>query len=143
MFVNGITVVLCGTATELEGATIAWATKIEKEHVMLSLPADAAVTEAILSRPIFSVSVLGAHQSRIARQYGGRKQARPLPRNKDDLDFARWDVPYVKHSRAHFLCNHTQTIFINEQTVVIAEIIESFSFEEIAPLIYDHTAYFD
>ena len=143
MFLNGVNVVLCGDAQDIEGAAIAWATKIEKDHAMVSLPSEAAVTKAILARKVFSINVLGQNQSDIARQYGGSKQTQPLPQDIRDLEFDLWDTPVIKNCRAHFLCTTTQEIPIKEQTILIATITEHSFTESIAPLIYDHGAYFD
>ncbi|MEM7114389.1 MAG: flavin reductase family protein [Chloroflexota bacterium] len=142
MFLNGITVVLAGNE-EFVGATIAWATKVEKQHVLVSLPAEAAVTNRILQEKTFTISVLASHQSDIARQYGGRKQARPLPQNRNDLDFTLWATPVVKNCRAQLLCSVQQINFIKEQVVIIAKIDQATSRDDVAPLIYDHKAYFD
>ncbi len=143
MFLNGVNVVLCGDDQDVTGATIAWATKIEKGHTMVSLPSEADVTKAILSRKVFSINVLGHNQSDIARQFGGSNQIRPLPKNIHDLEFGLWDTPVIKNCRAHFLCNTIQEIPINEQTILIAKITEHGFSESIAPLVYDHGTYFD
>ena len=50
MFLNGVSIVLCGDEHKIEGATIAWATKIEKKHLMLSLPSTANITKAVLAK---------------------------------------------------------------------------------------------
>ena len=142
MFVNGVTVVLCGNEQDFHGATIAWATKIEKGHVTVSLPSEAPVTKVILAKKAFSISVLSHSQSDIARQYGGSKQTQPLPQNLEDLNFGLWDVPVVRNCRAHLLCNTIQDIAVKEQTVFIASITESAFSESTAPLIYEHSAYF-
>lgn len=142
MFLNGVTVVLCGKAPDFSGAAIAWATKIEKNHVMVSLPSEARVTKIILSNKVFSISVLRDGQSDVARQYGGRRQSRPLPQDNEDLDFGIWEVPVVKNCRATLLCNTVQVISVNEQTVIIAAIVESAFTESVAPLAYDHAAFF-
>jgi len=46
VFLNGVNVVLCGNEVAFHGATIAWGTKVEKEHAMVSLPRSAAVWAA-------------------------------------------------------------------------------------------------
>ena len=143
MFLNGVNVVLCGDEGDVKGATIAWATKIEKGHAIVSLPSEAAVTKAILSKKVFSINVLGQNQSDIARQYGGSNKIQPLPKNINDLDFGLWDTPVIKDCRAQFLCNAIQKIPINEQTILIAKITEQGFSANIARLAYDHGAYFD
>ncbi|MDJ0956813.1 MAG: flavin reductase [Arenicellales bacterium] len=124
MFVNGVTVVLCGDEQSFQGATIAWPTKIEKNHVMVSLPSKALVTKTILAKKVFSISVLSDGQSDIAKQFDGSKQTQSLPQNIGSLDFELWEVPVVKNCRAHLLCNTIQDISVKEQTVVIASVTE-------------------
>jgi len=90
MFVNGISVVICGTKLEYQAATIAWSTKIEKNHIMVSLPFDASVTSSINTQRQFTVSVLGKNQTNIARQYGGRKQIRCVPIDTDFIGYREY-----------------------------------------------------
>jgi len=142
MFVNGISVVICGTELAYQASTIAWSTKIENNHVMVSLPIDAAVTSSIALKRQFSVSVLGKNQTSVARQYGGKKQLNPLPTNTDDIDFDRWKIPTIKDCRAPYLCTVVQELKLIEQVVFIAEIKESAFNEKIDPLVYDHAEYF-
>jgi len=143
VFLNGVNVVLCGDEDSFKGVTIAWATKVAKDHVTVSLPSEAAVTKMILFKAAFSISALGENQSSIAQQYGGSRQTKPLPINIHDLDFDLCAIPVVRNCRAHYLCNIIQEIFINDQTVLIAKVAEYGSTENIAPLVYDHAAYFD
>ena len=142
MFLNGISIVLSGNRESFEGAAIAWATKIEKNHVLVSLPLGSAITDFVKTSKIFSVSVLGEHQSDIVRQYGGSKQAHPLVRNPDDLDFEVWPVPVVKDCRASMLCKNEKEITLEEQYVVIARIEHSNFLEATLPLVYEHARYF-
>ena len=142
MFLNGITIVLCGSRESLDGAAIAWATKIEKNHLLVSLPVDAAITNRVIAKENFSVSLLGEHQADIARQYGGSKQSNPLRRNPHDLDFDKWSVPIVKSCRANLICTMERNFSIEEQVIVIAN-IEDYIFDEaVPPLVYDHAKYF-
>jgi len=143
MFVNGISVVICGSKSQYHASTIAWATKIEKNHLIVSLPVDAAVTGAIDLIKEFSVSVLAENQSNVARQYGGRKQIMTLPRNKDDIDYSFWNVPTVVNCRARALCKVMQQVKLLEQVVLIAEIKDSKVNEQVEPLVYDHAEYFE
>jgi len=110
MILNGITVVLCGHQGDVKGATIAWATKVERNHILVSLPVDAALTESVISNKKYSVNVLGQDQSKIARQYGGTKQSRSLPKIDSDLDYDLWPTPTIKNCRASFLCSSIQEI---------------------------------
>ena len=143
MILNGITVVLCGKRGDVKGATIAWASKVEKDHVMVSLPVEAALTDYVISKKIFSLNVLGKDQSEIARQYGGSKQSTSLPRRGEDLDYGNWSTPVIRNCRANFLCSSIQEIPIKEQVVIIAEIVEYKFTDSIVPLTYDHGEYFD
>ena len=74
LFLNGVSVVLSGDAETFRGASIAWATKVERDHAMVSLPGHAAVTECIRNAAEFTINVLAAEQSHIARQYGDHRK---------------------------------------------------------------------
>ena len=142
VFVNGINVVLCGNADRFQGASIAWGTKVEKDHAMVSLPRHAAVTDCIRRSGVFTVSVLSSGQSDIARQYGGKMQSDQRDIDVSALDFAQWEVPVVKNACAQLRCTVKQTLVIEEQELVIAKILDVVASESIAPLVYDHDHYF-
>ena len=142
MFLNGITIVLCGTADRARGATIAWATKVERDHAVVSLPKQAAVTDGIAESGTFTISVLSADQAHVARQYGGTRQSDPREPDPTDLDVDRWDVPVVKGARGQFLCKVRHTLTIKEQVVIIAEIVDTAVSDDRLPLVYRHGDYF-
>ena len=132
----------CGDAEHFRGAAIAWGTKVEQDHVLVSLPAHAEVTKCIARHGRFSISVLASSQSDIARQYGGQLQSDQHTIDPGALDFDRWTVPVVKGACAQILCEvrHRQTV--RDQEVTIGEIIELEASETLDPLVYDHGHYF-
>ena len=142
MFLNSITIVLCGNADRTLGATIAWATKVERDHALVSLPKDAAVTGCIADSGTFTISVLASDQAHVARQYGGGRQSDPREPDPADLDVERWDMPAVKGARGQFLCEVRHTLTTREQVVVIAEIVDSVASDDRPPLTYRHGDYF-
>lgn len=142
VFLNGINIVLCGNAGCFQGASIAWATKVERDHAMVSLPKDAAVTDCISNSGTFTISVLSSDQSDIARQYGGRKQSDPRDIEPNDLNFTQWAVPVVNDARAQLLCDVRHILTVKEQVIVIAEIVDIALSDDLQPLVYDHGHYF-
>ena len=142
IFLNSVNIVLCGDANTFYGAAIAWGTKVEKDHAMVSLPSHAEVTRCIMASETFTVSVLSAAQSKIARQYGGRKQSNPLAINRQDLRFTHWPVPVVRDACAMILCRVKQSISLNAQQILIAEIADIEAREDLQPLDYNHDAFF-
>jgi len=142
VFVNSVNIVLCGNAERFQGASIAWGTKVEKDHAMVSLPKHAAVTEFIGRLGNFTINVLSSDQPNIARQYGGKSQSDPHDVNADDLDFSQWQVPVVRDACAQLLCEVRHTLIIKEQSMVIGEIMDTASSETLEPLVYDHSRYF-
>lgn len=142
VFVNGVNVVLCGNADRFQGAAIAWGTKIEKDHALISLPRHAAVTACIRTSGLFTISVLSSGQADIARQYGGTAQSDPRAIDACALDFAQWETPVVKDACAQLRCAVKQTLAIENQELVIARILDVAASENLAPLIYDHDHYF-
>ena len=142
MFLNNINVVLCGEQGDYYGATIAWATKVEKNHIVISVPQLAALASAIEKQQRFSVNVLSENQERIARQYGGRKQSNPLSVDENDLDFSTWKLPIVINARAQYLCDLYQMDVLQEQCVITGSIVDSMMNPALPPLIYEHDKYF-
>lgn len=142
VFVNGVNVVLCGNADRFQGAAIAWGTKVEKDHAMVSLPRHAAVTTCIGKSGVFTISVLASGQAEIARQYGGKGQSDPRAVDASALDFAQWEIPVVKDACAQLRCAVKQMLAIEDQELVIARILDVAASESLAPLIYDHDHYF-
>lgn len=142
LFLNGVSVVLSGDADDFRGASIAWATKVERDHALVSLPNHAAVTRNIRDTGLFTISVLAADQSHIARQYGGTSQTDRQAIEPDDLDFNRWHVPAVKHARAQLLCEQRHTLDVRDQVIVIAQISDFMFADDRGPLTYIHEQYF-
>lgn len=142
LFLNGVSVVLSGDAHDFRGASIAWATKVERDHAMVSLPNRAAVAQYIHDTGEFTINVLAADQAHIAGQYGGRSQSNPLEIQPDDLDFSRWSVPMVKDARAQLLCARRHATAVREQWIVIAEIVDFAFADNREPLVYRHEQYF-
>jgi flavin reductase (DIM6/NTAB) family NADH-FMN oxidoreductase RutF len=142
LFLNGVSIVLCGNAERFHGASIAWATKVERDHAMVSLPKHAHATDCIGKSGIFTISVLSADQSNIARQYGGDSQADPHEIEAADLNFTQWAVPVVKGARAQLLCEVRHELAIKEQVAIIAEISDFILSDHLEPLVYIHSHYF-
>jgi len=142
VFLNGVNVVLCGNEVAFHGATIAWGTKVEKEHAMVSLPRSAAVTACIRKSGTFTVSILSSGQSNVARQYGGSGQSDQKEIDKGDVDFTQWDMPVVKGACAQLLCSVREILSIGEQEVVVAKILDVSAEDGIEPLTYDHEEFF-
>lgn len=142
MMTNSVTVLICGDEKNYSGMTIAWASQVEKRHILVSLPSNSALTQRIVSGERFTVSVLNANQSDIARQYGGQIQRNPLQPDQAQLETSHWSVPTVKNSVAQLLCVHKHHLLIESQMVVIAKVKDTRSHEGVAPLIYDKRAYF-
>lgn len=138
LFLNGVSVVLCGDSENFRGASIAWATKIERDHALVSLPGHAGVTDDIRNSDEFTINVLAADQSNIARQYGGSSQSDPHEVQRGDLEFGRWKVPIVKAARAQLLCEFRQAIAVRKQLLVIAEISDFVFADDREPLVYIH-----
>lgn len=55
MFVNGIAIVLSGSADSYAGMSIARLTKIDEQHVLLSVPKSAWATQRLLIERLFTV----------------------------------------------------------------------------------------
>ncbi|WP_205695410.1 flavin reductase, partial [Corallincola luteus] len=104
MFVNGVGVVLCGSAEDYVGMSIAWLTKVEKDHVLISVPKGALGTEKLLEEGRFTLSLLAETQTEIARQFGGSKQKVVVEKDQTFLFSTDWGTPAVGECSGVFLC---------------------------------------
>lgn len=142
MFLNSVNIVFIGDVTSYRGITIAWATQIENQHIVLSLPKYSEATSLISVESKFTVSVLSNTQINIARQYGGIEQTRQADKDAVLLDFEKWHIPVVKKAAEHILCESKATLEVSNQVLILGSILEYTRFEEIPILVYEKTDYF-
>lgn len=70
MFINGVSVVVARVEGVPYGMSIAWATQVEAEHLIVSLPRDSASTEKVRAAGCFTVNILAASQRALALRFG-------------------------------------------------------------------------
>ena len=76
MFLNSVSTVLVGVQNDFEAMSIAWATQVEREHLIFSGPDHAAATLRVVEEQAFFMSLLANDQTEVARFFGGRKSKR-------------------------------------------------------------------
>lgn len=118
MFTTGVGVVLAGTMSEPVGMSIAWLTRVEREHVVVSLPASARGTARVVADGRFTLSLLAASQEAVARWYGGSAVA--SRGSAPALVETAWGVAAVGGSLAVYLCRVASVENVGEQRVVTA-----------------------
>ena len=140
MFTNGVGVVLAGTLAEPVGMSIAWLTRVEREHVVLSLPEGARGTARILSDGRFTLSLLADSQEDVARWFG-RSERTSARREPPALVETAWGVVAVEGSLAVYLCTVVGMQGLGGQTVVTARTEGPVQVEQGRPLVYRASDY--
>ncbi|TAA48416.1 flavin reductase [Corallincola spongiicola] len=142
MFVNGVGVVLCGSAEDYVGMSIAWLTKVEKDHVLISVPKGALGTEKLLEEGRFTLSLLAETQTEIARQFGGSKQKVVVEKDQTFLFSTDWGTPAVGECSGVFLCEVISSSELNDQVLVIAQLSGPVASTELSPLVFRKSDFF-
>lgn len=75
MFINGVSVVVARVGGIPYGMSIAWATQVEAERLIVSLPRDSASTEKVRAAGCFTVNILAASQRALALRFGSAGEA--------------------------------------------------------------------
>ena len=139
MFVNGVGVVLSGTLEDYAGMSIAWMTKVERDHVVLSLPKKAKGTQRVTSTGRFTLSLLSESQRDIARLFGGAgSHSVPGPVDLVETD---WGMPAIGSSCAVYLCDVVTTQALNDQVVVMVRMTGPVYETSASPLVYNEEDY--
>lgn len=72
MFLNSVSTILVGEKNDFAAMSIAWATQVEREHVLFSGPNHATAMKRVIADGVFFVSLLAEDQTEVARFFGGR-----------------------------------------------------------------------
>ena len=120
MFTNNVSVVLSGSPSDYKGMSVAWATLIEKDHVVVSLHKDAPATQSLRENKFFSVNILDANQLSLAKQFGGRK----FMKDRDEsigLIGEMNGVPIINNCYAVIIGGVCEVIPVQDQLLGIAK----------------------
>ncbi len=135
-------VVLCGTQEDFFGMSIAWLTKVEKEHVLVSLPRGALGTQKALVDKRFTLNLLAESQIEIARQFGGSKQKKLVDKSHAVIVNTEWGIPAIRDCCSTYLCKVASAQELNEQMLVIAKIFACIDKGKSTPLTYKQSDFF-
>lgn len=142
MFLNGVGVVFSGTLEDYVGMSIAWFTKVARDHVVLSLPARAQGTNRVVSERRFTLSLLSESQAEVARQFGGTGQASASSLDRPVLLETDGGTPAIYESCAVYLCDVVSAETLGDQVLVTARLIGPAYATAASPLVYREADYF-
>lgn len=141
MFVNGVSVVASLVGGVPYGMSIAWATQVEEEHLIVSLPRYSFATERLLTAGCFTVNILADSQRELAVKFGSAKETG----NKfEGVDYAiEGEAVVIADCQKAIFCELESTMEIKKQLVVVGLIKHlASSSSSASPLIYKKSDYF-
>lgn len=142
MFLNSVNVIFVGDSKTYLGMAIAWATQVEKNHILVSVPKDADCTSLLLENKEFTVSVLSNSQKNVAIQYGGSQQRTQIDKDLTVVDFSRWRVPVIREAAEAVLCSMVSVQYVESQAIVVGKVLERVVAKGAGSLVYDSSDYF-
>ena len=141
MFVGGVSVVTSLVAGVPYGMSIAWATQVEEEHLIVSLPRYSFSTERLLTAGCFTVNILADSQKELAVKFGSAKE----PGNKfEGVDYAiEGEAVVIANCQKAIFCELESTREIRKQLVVVGLVKHlASSSNGTSPLVYKKSDYF-
>ena len=120
MFLNSVSTVLVGQLDDFDGMSIAWATQVEREHVIFSGPDHAPATLRIVEEKLFYMSLLAEGQTDVARFFGGRN-SKPSALSKVEMVENKGHL-FVNDCVKSLKCSVVETIHLEKQILVIGKI---------------------
>lgn len=143
MFTNGVSVVFSGTNENYKGMTIAWASLVEKSHLIVSLPKKSEATQQLLKNEKFSINILESSQEGIAKYFGGSHCIKSETPDSGQLESTQYDLPILLNCCRSIICGVVQVNEVNDNVVVIANVIDVINDSDNKPLIFDLAVYFE
>lgn len=144
MFINGVSVVVARVEGVPYGMSIAWATQVEAERLIVSLPRYSVPTEKVRAVGCFTVNILAASQQALALRFGSSVESALAESRFEGVD-------YTVEGKAVVLAGCHRAIFcdlesaqeVGKQLVVVGLIRRSdLSSGSAPPLIYKKSDYF-
>jgi flavin reductase (DIM6/NTAB) family NADH-FMN oxidoreductase RutF len=141
MFINGVSVVTTLVGGVPYGMSIAWATQVEAEHLVISLPRNSVPTERVLTAGCFTVNILAASQKDLAVRFGSSER---LENKFDGVDYAvRGDAVVIADCCRALFCELKSAQELGDQLVVVGLVRrEELGSGGTYPLIYEKRDYF-
>jgi len=138
-FATGVAIVATEWKGELFGATINSLTSVSLEPCILLICTSegSATGTAIRKRELFSVNILGQHQSDLSARFTGTQKSR-----FEDLAvaFSADGLPLLQGAAAHMCCQVSAVHKAGDHDIILGEVLSG---EEIActPLVFHKGAY--
>lgn len=140
MFINGVSVVASLVGGVPYGMSIAWATQVEEEHLIVSLPRYSSATEKLLTAGCFTVNVLAASQQELAVRFGSAKES---GRKFEGVDYAiKGEAVVIADCPKAIFCELESTKEIKKQLVVVGLVKYLVLSSSTSPLVYKKSDYF-
>ncbi len=141
MFINGVSVVAALVGGVPYGMSIAWATQIEEEHLIASLPRYSFATEKLLTAGCFTVNILADSQKELAVKFGSAKD---FGCKFEGADYAiKGEAVVIADCHKAIFCELESTKEIKKQFVIVG-LVKSLasSSSSTSLLIYKKSDYF-
>ena len=138
-FPTGVAVITTEWEGELFGATVNSLTSVSLEPCMLLFCANEGSTTgaAVRKRGLFSVNILGHHQSELSARFTGKRKNRFEALT---VAFSADGLPLLQGAAAQLCCRVTNTHRAGDHDIILGEVLSG---EEIAcnPLVFHKGAY--
>lgn len=142
MLTHGVQVICAAHEGRRGGLTVAWATQVGRERILICVGAQSATRELILDSGAFGLSILTRDQVDVARHFGRRSS-----RQVDKLDgwayhTAETGSPLLDHCAATFDCRVIATYDLDREKLIVGQIVAAErNKEQYEPLIYHQEDY--
>jgi flavin reductase (DIM6/NTAB) family NADH-FMN oxidoreductase RutF len=148
MLTHGVNVVCAQHDGKLGGLTVAWATQVAKNRILICVGQQSATRDLILASQAFGLSVLTAEQIDVARHFG--TQSSRTTNKLEDVWYhtAETGSPLLDDCAAAFDCR-VQAVFdldldagLPTEKLIVGEVVSAEqNLQEYEPLIYRETDY--
>ena len=142
MLTHGVNVVCAQYDGQCGGLTVAWATQVAKNRVLICVGEQSATRSLILSSQAFGLSVLTAEQIDVARHFGTQSG-----RAVDKLQgvwyhTAETGSPLLDECARAFDCRVEVVFELGTEALIVGEIVAAeHNLQDYEPLIYNETDY--
>ena len=125
MLLNGVYIVTTTWEGKRSGLAVAWATQVEKHHLLLSIGKDSFTCEQILSSRVFALSQLHDAQSDLARTFGLRSSADSDKFSGIDTEEWGTGAPILQDRFQAFECSVVSTQELEGQVLITGRVLRN------------------
>ena len=142
MLTHGVNVVCAHHEGRSGGLTVAWATQVARNHILICIGKQSATRDIILASGAFGLSVLTADQVDVARHFG-TQTSRTVDKFRDVwYHTAETGAPLLDDCAATFDCRVLAVYDLETEKLIVGEIVAAEQIaDEYEPLIYHQDDY--